>query len=253
MSISSGLASYRLNFAISPIILTGGVASNIAGGALPLLSLTPGFSIGNSGLLTTSSSSDDSWVYQPLPGGTLIDQQIGMYPFANQQTAANATIQQPLAISMILYCPANDSAGYISKGSILQALQASLYQHNTSGGLYTIMTNAFPYINCVMQTMTDVSTQETHQTQNRYKLDFIRPLVTLQQAAQAYNAEMGQIANNLPTSGSQFGPANLAGNTVGAQGPGAIQSTGIGGVLNPGSVGGYSPTVESATSTGGIP
>jgi len=40
MPYTAGQAQYKLNFEISPIILTGGIASNFIGGMLPLLALT---------------------------------------------------------------------------------------------------------------------------------------------------------------------------------------------------------------------
>ena len=201
MSISSGGASFKLEFQISPIVMTGGIAANILGGALPVLSLSNAISFVG-GLLTPGSDAiglDDYFAYfQPLPGGTLIDQQIGMYPFANQAVAANAVIQQPLTISMLMVCPAGRGGGYASKSAMMQSLQASFYSHNTSGGLYTILTPSFPYVDCVMTAMTDVSSGQTKQVQNAYKLDFLKPLVTLAAAAGAQNALMSQISSGMP-------------------------------------------------------
>jgi len=201
LGISSGAAAFKLQFQISPIILTGGIASSIIGAALPLLSISNALSfIG--GLLSPGSNAlglNDYFAYfQPLPGGTLIDQQIGMYPFANQTVAANAVIQQPLTISMLMICPAGEGGGFATKSAIMQSLQATLYQHNTSGGDYTILTPSFPYTNCVMTAMTDVSSGQTHQPQNAYKLDFLKPLVTLAAAAGAQNALMSQISAGVP-------------------------------------------------------
>jgi hypothetical protein len=236
MSASSGLIAYRLQFDISPIVLTGGVASNIAGAALPLINISQALSFPG-GLLQSGSdisSLDDFMLhFQPLPGSTLLDQQIGMYPFANQAVAANAVIQQPLAISMLMICPAGSGGGYLTKSATLNSLQATLQQHNQSEGLYTIITNAFTYTDCVMINMTDVSTGQTKQTQNMYKIDFIKPLISQAAAAQAFNALMGNISNNLPSSGTQFGTGNLTGSTVGAQAPSVVPSAGQGAITVP--------------------
>ena len=134
-----------------------------------------------------------------------------MYPFANQQVAANAVIQQPLTISMLMVCPAGRGGGYSSKSALMQSLQASFNNHNTSGGLYTILTPAFPYTDCVMTAMTDISSGATHQVQNSYKLDFLKPLVTLAAASGAQNALMSQISAGLPTGLSSASTGRVAG------------------------------------------
>jgi hypothetical protein len=212
MSISSGGAAFQLQYQLSPIIMTGGVASGIIGGALPVLSIINGLLSGGDDLNSNFA------FFQPLPGGSLIDQQIGMYPFANQQVAANATIQQPLAISMLMICPAGAGGGYQSRLAQMTAIQQSFDQHNKSGGLYTILTPAFAYTNCVFLTMTDVSSTATKQVQNAYKLDFLKPLVTQADAAAAQNALMSQITNGTPTDGSQTIPNNTLGSTAGVTG-----------------------------------
>lgn len=220
MSISAGGAAFRLQFQVSPIILTGGSAAGIAGGALPIYNFLRGL---------LSGLENVPFVFQPMPGGTLIDQQIGMYPFANQETAANATIQQPLVVSMLMICPAGAGGGYLSKLISTQALQASFDQHNKSGGLYSVMTPSFIYTNCVMLQMTDVSSTQTKQVQNAFKLDFVKPLVTLAQAAQAQNNLMSKISGGLPASGDLSGPASAAGSPsypVTTPAPG----TGLGGI-----------------------
>ncbi len=202
MAMSSGAVTFQLQYQVSPIVMTGGIASNLLGSMLPVLSLSNSISFID-GLLSpgsTAPSLDDYFAYfQPLPGGTLIDQQIGMYPFANQAVAANAVIQQPLTISMLMVCPVGAGGGYATKAALMQSLQSSFYQHNTSGGLYTILTPFFPYTDCVMTSMTDVSSGQTKQVQNAYKLDFLKPLVTLAAVSQAQNALMSQIGAGVPT------------------------------------------------------
>ncbi len=235
MGISSGAAAFQLAYQLSPIVLTGGLASNIPGGALPALALSQAISFVG-GLLvpgTDPISLNDYFAYfQPLPGSTLIDQEIGQYPFANQQVAANATIQQPLTISMLMICPASAGGGYASKPSIMQGMVQSFQQHNQSGGLYTVLTPAYSYTNCVMLSMTDVSGGQTHQVQWQYKLDFRLPLVTQQQAQQAYNSLMNTINNNLPTNGAQTGADMLVNAPGSGQAPtfvpsGAQTATGL--------------------------
>lgn len=243
MGISPGALAFKLQFATSPIIMTGGIASGIPGNALPFLTISSAVQFVG-GLLTAGNSLnvDDYFAtFQALPGSTLISQDIGEYPFANQQTAGNAVIKKPLSISMLMICPAGAGGGYASKFSIMQSIQQSFDQHNSNGGLYTIMTSSFPYVDCVMLEMTDVSSSQTHQQQNAYKLDFRLPLVTLQQAQQAQNALMSKITSQTPI-GDTGGPGLLSGNPSGAMGPAFVPSSGQGGMGIPGG-GGPSPVL----------
>jgi hypothetical protein len=254
-TISPGGASFLLQFQATPIVLTGGVASGIAGGILPLVSVSNAISFPG-GLLSTGTSFpdlDELFAYfQPIPGSTLIDQAIGEYPFANQTVAANAVIQQPLKISMLMTCPAGAGGGYLTKSAVMQSIQATVSQHNQSEGLYSILTPAFAYTNCVMKALTDVSGTQTKQVQWLYRWDFEQPLVTLQAAATAFNAQMSQIANNLPGGTTGIGPQNLVGSTIGASAATAIPSAGQGSVLLPG--GGFpaltGPSAAPSTATG---
>lgn len=238
MGISSGMAAFKLQFAISPIILTGGIASQVPGNAIPFLSISSGINFAG-GLLTNGGgapSLDDYFaIFQAEPGGSLISQDIGKYPFANQQTAGNAVIQKPLNISMLMICPAGNGGGYSSKFANMQSIQQTLYNHNVSGGMYTVMTSAFPYVNGVMLDMIDISSSLTKQQQNTYRLDFEFPLLTQQQAENAQNALMSKISSAVPTS-SISGPGLLSGNPSGAVGPQFVPSGG-GGLGIPGSGG----------------
>lgn len=204
MGISAGLAVFKLSFQLSPIILTGGIASSIPGGMLPIISITQALSFVG-GLLSGGedlNDLDDFFAnFHPLPGATMIDQSIGKYPFANQFVAANAVISNPLAISMRMICPARDEAGYALKLATMLALQATLSQHNASGGTYTIATPSFFYTNCVMLDMRDVSSAEDKQAQNTWQLDFEKPLLTLQDAQAAQNGLLSQISAGTPISG----------------------------------------------------
>lgn len=207
---SFGRLAFQLACQISPIVLTGGVAGLIPGGMIPIISLSQ--AIDFAGLLGGGGpTSLDDFLLQffPLQGATLIDQKIGMYPFANQQTAANAVIRDPLTISMRMNVNALPGvSGYATKALTISALQATLQQHNNSGGTYTIVTPSFIYTNCVMLSMRDISRNDIKQPQNAWQLDFIQPLVTLQQALEAQaqmNSTMGQISSGVPTSGDTSG------------------------------------------------
>ncbi len=200
MSISPGLAAYRLSFELSPIILTGGIATFIPGGALPIISITEALNFVEGLLGGADFSNLDNFFahFHPLPGSTIIEQKLGEYPFANQTVAANAAIRDPLVVSMRMICPAREDAGYALKLATMTALQATLEQHNASGGTYTVATPSFFYTNCVLLRMVDTSDARSKQAQNTWQLDFRRPLLTLQDAQQAQNNLMSKITAGTP-------------------------------------------------------
>jgi hypothetical protein len=102
-------------FEIAPIWLVGGLADYV-GGYVPITLLTeivdlPGL-----------SSKEFFAHYKPLPGGTLAKWQVAEYPFANFATAANAVVQKPLEISMLMVCPAQTGGGYLFKTAIFNGI-----------------------------------------------------------------------------------------------------------------------------------
>jgi hypothetical protein len=201
----AGLVAFKLANQISPIVLTGGIATSL-GGALPIVALTEGANFVTSLLSGGENIQLDGFFanYQPLPGATLVNNQVATYPFANQAVAANAIIAQPLSISMLMHCPASTSSGgYPLKLVTMMALQASLAQHNNLGGLYSIVTPSYIYTNCIMVRMTDVTGGESKQAQYAWQLDFVQPLVTTQAAQQAQNSLMQTLTNGTPPSGGQ--------------------------------------------------
>jgi len=229
--------AYDLAFQVSPIILVDGIASNTLGGMLPIIALVGQSAAFLQGALSNGFSSSDFFArFVPIPGSTLITQQVATYPFANQVTAANATIQQPLNISLRMLAPVKDAAGYLSKTAIFTSLQNSLRAHNASGGTYHIATPAYIYKNCILVAMTDATGGGGHQQQIEYQLDFVQPLITGQQATTAYNNLMSRLS-----SGSQVTPATSAGSSIWSNASVAIGSaaqnavsnvTGIAGVVN---------------------
>jgi hypothetical protein len=200
MSMSAGMAAYKLSFELSPIIFTNGIADKIPGGMLPIIAITEALNF-TVGLLSGGDNINlDNFFanFRPLPGGTLVDNQIGMYPFANQEVAANAIISQPLAISMLMLCPVRQRLGYASKLASMMALQKALDSHNSSGGTYTIATPSYFYTNCVMTGMRDITNGESAQAQSAWQLDFAQPLLTLEQATQAENSLISKITKGTP-------------------------------------------------------
>jgi hypothetical protein len=233
--------AFSLAYQKSPILLTGGLAATIGnsigsavggniggalsaavGGALPLITFLEGASLlGNllAGSLPTNSFAD----FLVIPSSKLISQQIGHYPFANQNVAANAVIAEPLTVSVRMDCPAGGPGTYVAKLAVLTALQAALTSHNASGGLYTILTPSFIYTNCIMTALTDVSGAGSNQVQYQWMFDFEQPLVTLAAAQQAYSSLMNKIA-----SGTQVTDAVPAWTSPGNAGPAVPVSSGFG-------------------------
>jgi len=239
-STTSSAASfvYDLAFQVSPIILVGGIASNSIGGMLPIIGLVGQSAAFLQGALSSSGFSLDAFFarFVPVPGATIINQQISSYPFANQQVAANATIQQPLNISLHMIAPVKETAGYLTKLAIFTSLQSSLQAHNAAGGTYTIATPARIYTNCILTAMTDITGGDHKQQQIIWQLDFVQPLVTKQAAGSAYNALMAKL-----NGGSQVTPPTAAGTSiwssaataVGSAVQGAVQGVNqIAGVVN---------------------
>jgi hypothetical protein len=199
-------AQYDLAFQVSPIILQGGIAASAQGGSLPIIAL-----YGQLGLFTSGTTDPNAFFarYLPLPGSTLLSFTVGMYPFANQQVASNAIIQQPLTLSLLMIAPVNQPGGYLSKLATFTALQNSLRNHNISGGTYSVATPAFVFNSLLLTGMTDVTHGESNQQQIEWQLDFVQPLLTLDSAAAAQANLMQKV-----TSGAQIiGTPSWSGNT----------------------------------------
>lgn len=223
-----GTVAFKLAFQLSPIVLTGGIAQAIPGGMLPIIAITEPLNA-ISGILggTADVNMDDFFAhYKPLPGGTLIDNHVGEYPFANQAVAANAIISNPLVISMMMTCPVRNPFGYPIKLITITALQAVLAQHNSLGGTYIIVTPSYFYTNCVMLRMVDASHSGSQQAQNAFQLDFRRPLLTVEDAEGAENSLMSKLTGGSQVNGnpSWSGVSSTVGNTASGASPSVIPS-----------------------------
>ena len=242
---STGKAIYKLGFEISPIILTNGVASAL-GGMLPLVAITEGANLAG-GLLAGNVPDDlDAFFshFRPLPGATLISNDLGRFPFANQSVAANAIIQQPLRLSMRMDVPVNQQGGHTIKFITFLALKAVLDLHVNQGGLFTIATPTYIYTNGVLLNLSDESNPDSDTPQNAWRWDFEFPLITLNQAAAAQSSLMSKLTNGVATDGSLSGPSVASNPLSGAApsiSPGAANLTGA-------SAGGYGLAPSSVTS-----
>lgn len=209
------MLAFKLSFELSPIILTGGAASLIPGGMLPLIALTEAAHF-VTGLLSGNVDSDlDNYFahYYVLPGGKLINNAVGEYPFANQQVAANAIIANPLSVSLRMICPARGSGGYALKLATMVALQAVISKHTNSGGTFTVATPSRFYTDLILTSLTDVSSQGAKQPQSEWQWDFVQPLLTAAAANSAMNSLMRRLDEGLPSDGSLSGLSSTVGDT----------------------------------------
>lgn len=198
----------QISYQVCPIILTGGVASQIPGGMLPMMSLFVTGETNSLGLPFDIGDLDDAFgAFNVLPGGTLISQTIGKYPFANQSVAANAVIREPLTLSLIMDAPMRGPFAWDIKQMIMTALKATLENHNDNGGTYTVATPAYMYDNLIMTSLTDNSRGNNSLPQNAWRFDFERPLVALAELQGAQNQLMQKISNGTPTPGNISGPS----------------------------------------------
>jgi hypothetical protein len=227
---------FRLGYEISPIILTGEsqVTRLMPMGILPIIALTEGINFVRGLLQGAENLALDDFFghFQPASGGTLIENQVGVYPFANQTVAANAVITQPNHVSLRMSCPARGRGAYLTKLATMTALRATLNLHNTTGGTYIVATPAYIYTSCVMTGLRDVSQGQTKQVQMEWQFDFMQPLLTLSAAEGAFNNLLQKLNLGLPTEGalSGFGitPGNVLSQALSAIAPMAENLIGAG-------------------------
>jgi hypothetical protein len=189
---TTGQTIFEAAFEISPIILQGGLAQ-FSGGYLPLTAITEVID------LPGLSSKQFFAHYKPLAGSTLSEWQIAEYPFVNLQMAANAQIQMPLKVSLLMVAPAQTGGGYLFKQAIFTALKIALENHVQLGGTFTVLTPAYTYTNCLLTSLRDVSSPSDKQVQTMYQWDFVQPLITESGAAQVVGQLMDRIGGGLPT------------------------------------------------------
>lgn len=192
--LGTGLrAAWQASFQVNPIYLTGGSFSTAPGSIYSLGTLA--YAVGGEivSQLTGSQPWPGQWIV--LPGAAIVKQSVATYPFASQQVAANATVQEPLTLSMLFRAPANELFGYLSKLGIFMALQAALIAHNNAGGTYTVLTPSSIYQNGLLLNVFDATDGETHQEQVDWQFDFFFPLITQQQANASVSRAMSKLSN----------------------------------------------------------
>ncbi|HQT24969.1 MAG TPA: hypothetical protein PLK99_00020 [Burkholderiales bacterium] len=184
---------------------------------LPIIALVGQLASFAQGAVTTGgiSASDFFAIFTPLPGSTVINNAVATYPFANQQVAGNAMIEQPLNVSLLMTAPVKDTGGYLSKLAIFTALRNSLQAHVNAGGTFHVATPSYLYTDCLLTSMADVTGGDTKQQQIQWQLDFIKPLVTTQSAAAALSGLLSKIsAGQKVTSPAWSSPAIAQGSPI---------------------------------------
>lgn len=233
-----GKTIFQVGYELSPIILTNGIAETIPGNMLPIIAITQAGDF-NLSLLNGESSIDPNQFlghFRPVPGGTLIDNDIGDYPFANQAVAANCVISKPLTVSLVMISPVNQPGGYVSKMTTFSALKAVLDTHIARGGTFTVATPAFIYTNCLLVSLRDASRGDVNQAQNAWQFDFVKPLLAQEDGQTALNSMMAKISGGLPTSAnpSWSGAASAVGSAVSdfVSPLGGVLGTAVSGVIS---------------------
>jgi hypothetical protein len=218
------LSQAQLQYQIAPIILTGGIASNSANSMLPMIALTNSNAFSPNMLNGGEDFAlDDAFgIFSPVAGGSLVQQTIAQYPFANLSVAANAIIRDPIGISLIMVTPMKSPQAWEQKLAIMTALKATLDNHNNAGGTYTVMTPGFTYNNVLMLDLVDVSMSSSPIPQNAWRFDFSKPLVSLSDATAAMNNLMSQVTNGVPSNAVTTSPETAIGQ------PASTVNTGIG-------------------------
>ena len=133
--------------------------------------------------------------------------------------AANAVVAQPLVVSMLMRVPCRLAGDYAIKTSIMTALQNTLASHTQSGGLFNVATPSFFYPNVLLTRLHDVSGGDSKQAQIEYQWDFVKPLVTLDDALGAENAMMSNLSSGGQTDGATSGVDSSIGNPTSTAGP----------------------------------
>lgn len=205
---NSSLDDFTLKYSVSPIILKGGLA-NLQGGPIPIVYFTTGGSI-RSLQIAALSDLNNLIKFEPLPGSTLIDQQAATGPAANQQVASNATVTQPLGVSLLMTAPATPLFPFGTKQGVLTHMQKALAQHNALGGLYTVATPSYIWDNTILLRITDVSGGDTKQRQVQWRWDFTQPLVTIDQVQGALNGLMQKFNDGTPPGSTPGGSPGLS-------------------------------------------
>lgn len=190
----SEAAQWKYTYQIAPIQFVNGIAG--PGATLSIVSITQAadYPIGPTGQSNSDVSLDRYFAnFVPYDGQELFKGELGKYPFANQGTASNAQISEPLNFSISMICPVNTPGGLATKSAIILALETAFDNHRTLGGTYNVFTPFKNYIGSLLLRMTAVNPIAGRVPSPTYRLEFEQPLVTLNQVEAAQNALMNTL------------------------------------------------------------
>jgi hypothetical protein len=211
------LSAYQIAYQKSPIVFVNGIANSLPQPTLPIISITQSsnFSSGVTGNAGASGNGqagnnaappsgailpeDYLFDFYPMAGSLLASFDIGRYPFANQQIAANAIIGEPLSLSVLMIADVRQAGGYDTKRAVFTALQAAIQRHATLGGTYSVSTPSYLYQGLILLSLQDSSSGDQQRPQNRWTWNFIQPLTTLLAAQAAQNSLMLRLSSSLTT------------------------------------------------------
>ena len=202
---SAGRQEFEFKYELCPILLKNGIAKNLMDKLMPIIQLTQqqGYPAGSvSGQLVKAlvpgyppTHTGYFAHFKTVPGYTLMFNSIGTYPFANASVAGNAIIQQPVNVSLLMYCPATSAYPASARASIIASLMSALNEHVRAGGLFVVYTPLFIYDNCVLVGIRDGSEGDNAAMQNALIFDFMRPqIMTNEEAAGAQNELMSKLS-----------------------------------------------------------
>jgi hypothetical protein len=185
--------NYEYSFQTNPIILVGGVAGT---GAIPIGSILNAQNYPRGITGPADPAAKEFAHFRPVPGHTLMVNEVAEYPFANQSVAANAVIASPLSVSLEMVAPATAFMNASNKLSMITNLKSKLDQHTALGGWYIVATPSFIYTGCLLTSLVDATSgDDGSQVQVRWIWNFTRPLITDSQLQAAQNQYMAKISN----------------------------------------------------------
>jgi hypothetical protein len=205
---------YKLAYQITPMWLTGGTLEDaVPGGMLPFAVLTdPDLYRAAVGSLVNPSDQSAArnldhafGTFTIMPQGTAIRQTVAEYPFANQHVAANATIFQPLQVSLLWDTPMKTPDAWTKKFTTMTNLVARLTYHCNNGGTYAVVTPSFIYTDLILTNMADIARAASPLPQNAWRFDFEKPMIRISDLIAAQSALMAKLTKGLQTDGSWTG------------------------------------------------
>ena len=175
---------YHKTYEINPVILTGGIAT---GDGLKI-----------SDLLGWSKNKPFAY-FKVLDGTQQLSYSIAEHPVYNLETAATAVMRNPLTIQFLMVVIKSESHPLQLQHDKMVKFIDQLRLHAKKGGLFTLATPFYPYTNTIITEIMQANIEDVKfGLQNGLHLTFRKPLVDLEDAANAYNEQMNRLDKGLP-------------------------------------------------------